>query len=126
MYLRPPREILSQLSANFFPPGGYSALETYLVRHVRDIQRCAPSRLMPTTEESYNDVFSGATVARIMTLDLSASLDLPLTAAIAMIQQSRFGCLPVVQGRELIGILSRSDLVDLLHRILSGQNPVCA
>ncbi len=81
---------------------------------------------MPTTEKSYNDVFSGATVARIMTLDLSVSPDLPLTAAIAMIQRSRFGCLPIVQGRELIGILSRSDLVDLLQRILPGQNPVCA
>lgn len=55
---------------------------------------------------------------------LSASPDLALTAAIAIIQQSRFGCLPVVQGHELIGILTCSDLVEFLQRILSGQNPV--
>ena len=91
----------------------------------RDIQRCAPSRLIPITEEGYNEVFAGTTVARVMTREpLSVSPDLPLPAAITLMQQSRFGCLPVVQGDELVGILTRSDLVDTLQRILSGQNPV--
>lgn len=91
----------------------------------RDIQRCAPSRLIPITEEAYNAVFAGTTVARVMTREpLSVSPDLPLTSAIALMQQSRFGCLPVVEGEELVGILTRSDLVDTLQRLLSGQNPV--
>ena len=91
----------------------------------RDIQRCAPSRLIPITEESYNAVFAGTTVARVMTRDpLSVSPDLPLSSAIALMQQSRYGCLPVVQGVELVGILTRSDLVDTLQRLLSNQSPV--
>ncbi len=91
----------------------------------RDIQRCAPSRLIAITEEGYNAVFAGTTVARVMTREpLSVSPDRPLTEAIALMQQSRFGCLPVVEGQELVGILTRSDLVDTLQRLLSGQNPV--
>jgi acetoin utilization protein AcuB len=91
----------------------------------RDVQRCAPSRLIPITEDGYNAVFSGTTVANVMTREpLSVSPDSPLLAAIALMQQSRFGCLPVVQEEKLVGILTRSDLVDTLQRILSGQTPV--
>lgn len=91
----------------------------------RDIQRCAPSRLIPISEEEYNRVFEGTTVARVMTRDpLSIEPDMPLPAAISLMQQSRFGCLPVVQDGSLVGILTRSDLVDTLSRILSGHNPV--
>jgi acetoin utilization protein AcuB len=91
----------------------------------RDIQRCAPSRLIPITEEGYNAVFAGTTVARVMTREpLSVSPALPLPAAIALMQQSRYGCLPVVQGEELVGILTRSDLVDTLQRLLAAQNPI--
>jgi len=40
----------------------------------RDIQRCAPSRLVPISEEGYNAVFEGTTVSRVMTRE-------PLTVA---------------------------------------------
>ncbi len=91
----------------------------------RDVQRCAPSRLIPISEEGYNRVFEGTTVARVMTREpLSVEPELPLAAAIALMQQSRFGCLPVVQDHGIVGILTRSDLVDTLNRFLSGQNPV--
>lgn len=88
----------------------------------RDIQRCAPSRLIPISEEGYNSVFSDTPVSRVMTRDpLSVEADTPLVDAIALMQQSRFGCLPVLDQGQLVGILTRSDLVDLLHRLLLGQ-----
>ena len=89
----------------------------------RDIQRCAPSRLIPVTEDVYNGVFAGNTVERVMTRDpQSVPPDLPLAEAIAQMQQARYGCLLVVdQQRQLVGILTRSDLVDALQRLLSGQ-----
>lgn len=89
----------------------------------RDIQRCAPSRLIPVTEDVYNGVFAGNTVERVMTRDpRSVSPDLPLAEAIAQMQQARYGCLLVVdQQDQLVGILTRSDLVDALQRLLSGQ-----
>jgi acetoin utilization protein AcuB len=58
----------------------------------RDIQRCAPSRLIPITEENYNAVFADTTVGRVMTREpLSVSPDTPLSAAIEIMQQSVLG-----------------------------------
>jgi acetoin utilization protein AcuB len=87
----------------------------------RDTQRCAPSRLIPISEEEYNAVFANTSVNRVMTRKpLSIAPDAPLLAAIESMQQTRYGCLPVVEGEQLVGILTRSDLVDVLQRVLSG------
>jgi acetoin utilization protein AcuB len=89
----------------------------------RDIQRSAPSRLIPITEEGYNEVFERNTVDRIMTRDpICISPDAVLADAIVLMQQSRCGSLPVVEGQELVGILTRGDLLDALHRILTGKS----
>jgi acetoin utilization protein AcuB len=89
----------------------------------RDIQRCAPSRLVPISEEGYNAVFADTTVNRVMTREpLTVSPDMPLTTAIGMMQQSRFGCLAVVENEVVVGILTRGDLVDALQRLLSGNS----
>jgi len=89
----------------------------------RDIQRCAPSRLLPISEEGYNAVFAGTTVNRVMTREpLTVSPDMPLVTAIGMMQQSRFGCLAVVENELVVGILTRGDLVDALQRLLSGNS----
>ncbi len=89
----------------------------------RDIQRCAPSRLIPIDEESYNAVFADTAVNTIMTRDpLTISPDAPLVTAIELMQQSRVGCLPVIENGALVGILTRSDLVDALQRMLSGNS----
>jgi acetoin utilization protein AcuB len=89
----------------------------------RDIQRSAPSRLIPITEEGYNAVFERNTVDRIMTRDpICISPDAILADAIVLMQQSRCGSLLVVQGQELVGILTRGDLLDALHRILTGKS----
>lgn len=89
----------------------------------RDIQRCAPSRLVPISEQGYNAVFAGTTVNRVMTREpLTVSPDAPLITAIGMMQQSRFGCLAVVENELVVGILTRSDLVDALQRLLSGKS----
>jgi len=89
----------------------------------RDIQRCAPSRLIPITEESYNAVFADTTVGRVMTRDpVSVLPDTPLLAAIDVMQQSRYGCLPVLENNQLVGILTRSDLLDALRRLLVGKS----
>jgi acetoin utilization protein AcuB len=89
----------------------------------RDIQRSAPSRLIPITEEGYNAVFEGNTVNRIMTREpVSISPDAVLAEAIVLMQQSRCGSLPVIEHDELVGILTRGDLLDALHRILTGKS----
>ena len=88
----------------------------------RDVQRCAPSRLIPITEEGYNAVFAQTSVDKIMTrAPETVSPGTPLVEAVALMQQSRFGCLPVLEGDAIVGILTRGDLMEALHRILSGK-----
>jgi acetoin utilization protein AcuB len=89
----------------------------------RDIQRSAPSRLIPITEEGYNAVFERNSVNRVMTRDpVVISPDAVLADAIVLMQQTRCGSLPVVENGELVGILTRGDLLDALHRILTGKS----
>jgi len=91
----------------------------------RDIQRCAPSRLIPISEEDYNAIFAETTVNRVMTRNpQTVSSTTPLATAIATMQQGRFGCLPVVDEGLVVGILTRSDLVEAFRRLLTGKSLV--
>jgi acetoin utilization protein AcuB len=89
----------------------------------RDIQRCAPSRLIPVTEEVYNSVFANTNVERVMTRDpQTVSSAETVLAGITRMQQAKCGCLPVVDQGVLVGILTRGDLLDALQRLLVGQS----
>ena len=86
----------------------------------RDIQRCAPSRLIPITEDGYNAVFANTKVERIMTREPKfVSSSTPLLEAMGVMQQGRYGCLPIVDEGVLVGILTRSDLMDAFKRMLT-------
>jgi acetoin utilization protein AcuB len=88
----------------------------------RDIQRCAPSRLIPITEQGYNAVFAETRVNKVMTREpQTVSPSTPLIEAVASMQESRFGCLPVLEDGAIVGILTRGDLMEALHRMLSGK-----
>lgn len=89
----------------------------------RDIQRCAPSRLIPISEQSYNAVFADTTVDRVMTRnpETISSTD-TLLAALTRMRLAKCGCFPVVDDGSLVGILTRGDLLDALERLLSGKS----
>jgi acetoin utilization protein AcuB len=90
----------------------------------RDIQRCAPSRLIPISEASYNAVFADTTVEWVMTRnpETVSSTD-TLIAALTRMRLAKCGCFPVVDEGALVGILTRGDLLDALERLLSGKSP---
>jgi acetoin utilization protein AcuB len=88
----------------------------------RDLQRCAPSRLIPITEDAYNEVFAKTLVERVMTRDpQTVSSMTSLREAVSQMQQTKYGCLPVVDNDALVGILTRGDLIDALEQLLSGN-----
>ncbi|MBZ5703002.1 MAG: CBS domain-containing protein [Acidobacteriia bacterium] len=88
----------------------------------RDLQRYAPSRLVSITEQEYNAVFTSTLVGRVMTPNpRTISPTATLLEAIAVFQELRHGCLPVVNGARLVGILTRWDLVEAFRQVLNGE-----
>ena len=88
----------------------------------RDIHRCAPSLLENISPEQYNAVFQRTPLARVMVRDLvTVSPETPLRDAAAILHEHKFGCLPVVEDGLLVGIITITDMLGVLHRLLAGE-----
>ena len=85
----------------------------------RDVLRCSPSLLSEITQEEYNAIFENTPIERVMTRDpMSVTPDSPIRDAILLMLDRKMGCLPVVEGARLVGILTRSDLLNVLVNLL--------
>ncbi len=88
----------------------------------RDVLRCSPSLLSEITQDEYNAIFENTPIARVMTRDpISVAPDSPIRDAIALMMERKMGCLPVVEGERLVGILTRSDLLNVLISLLPAS-----
>ncbi len=88
----------------------------------RDIGRLSPSLLTKISPEEYNSIFENTPLAKVMTRDpVSVTPETPIRAAAALLQEKKFGCLPVVEGRRLVGIITVTDMLGVLLRLL-GDN----
>lgn len=87
----------------------------------RDILRCSPSLLSNIGQDEYNAIFENTLVERVMNrTPKTIPPDLPIRDAIALMIEHKVGCLPVVEGESIVGILTRSDLIHLLARMIDG------
>ena len=85
----------------------------------RDVQRCAPSLLSPITQEEYNSIFENTPIERVMFRNpLTVTPDSPIRDAVALMLDRKVGCLPVVEGERVVGILTRSDVLSLVMSFL--------
>ena len=85
----------------------------------RDVLRCSPSLLSEITQEEYNAIFENTPIERVMTRNpMSVAPDSPIRDAILLMLDRKMGCLPVVEGARLVGILTRSDLLNVLVNLL--------
>ena len=58
------------------------------------------------------------TVEEVMTHDVfTVEPETPLATAVALLRHHRIGSLPVVKAKQLVGIITRSDILDF---VLSG------
>jgi acetoin utilization protein AcuB len=98
----------------------------------RDVKQFTPSLLSRTSAEEYNQVMETTPISRVMTKNpMTLSPDQPIFDAVQILYRKRVGCMPVVENDELVGIVTTTDLLGLLIRImeekgLGGAGPSAA
>ena len=85
----------------------------------RDIRDAYPTSMMINRGKEIDNFAGKITVEEVMTHDLFiVRPETPLAAAVGLLRRHRIGSLPVVKDRQLIGIITRSDILDF---VLSGS-----
>ncbi|MGH9776199.1 MAG: CBS domain-containing protein [Candidatus Acidiferrales bacterium] len=88
----------------------------------RDVSRLAPSRLEKITAEEYNSVLDATVLESVMTAHpVTVTLATPVIEAVALLHRRKLGCLPVVDGEKLAGIITVTDMLEILYRLLGGK-----
>ena len=87
----------------------------------RDIKRASPSILQGIDKNEFEQLMDDTPVSRIMTREpFTVNENTPLAEAVSILVERKFGSLPVVDGRELIGIFTEIDALKILLDTLNG------
>jgi len=88
----------------------------------RDIKRASPSILQGIDKNEFEQLMEDTPVSRIMTREpFTVTASTPLVEAVAILIEKKFGSLPVVDGRELIGIFTEIDALKILLDTLNKK-----
>jgi acetoin utilization protein AcuB len=86
----------------------------------RDIRDAYPTSMMIQHGEEIDKFGEAHTVEEVMTFNvITVPPDAPLREAVGLLRRHRIGALPVVKEGEVVGIITRSDVLDFL---LSGKS----
>ena len=92
-----------------------------LVTH-RDLLAYAVSALAEIEPEERSELESSILVGQIMSTDVTTvSPQTLLRTAAAMLYENKFGCLPVLEGPQLVGILTEADFLKLAIALLADE-----
>src|SRR5919112_5945066 len=84
----------------------------------RDIRDAYPTSLMIGHTKEIDEFAESYSVEEVMTHDVfTVEPETPLASAVALLRHHRIGSLPVIKGKQLVGIITRSDILDF---VLSG------
>ena len=84
----------------------------------RDIRDAYPTSMMINLGKEIDRFADSVTVEEVMTHDVMVVRpDTPLTTAVGLLRRHRIGSLPVLRNGRLVGIVTRSDILDF---VLSG------
>lgn len=88
----------------------------------RDVRDAYPTSMMINRAEEIDRFAEKITVEEVMTHDLFVVRpETPLSTAVGLLRRHRIGSLPVVKNRQLVGIITRSDILDFVLR--NGRAP---
>ncbi len=83
----------------------------------RDIRDAYPTSLMIDRTEAIDRFADKVTVETVMTHDVFiVRPETPLMTAVALLRRHRIGSLPVIKDKNLVGIITRSDILDFVLR----------
>ncbi|MBI2682923.1 MAG: CBS domain-containing protein [Acidobacteriales bacterium] len=89
----------------------------------RDVSRLSPSILSGPTEDDYNKLFETTPVASVMTKNpITIAADAPVSEAVQVLYEKRIGGLLVVDNGDLSGIITVTDMLNLLNEMLAGKS----
>lgn len=89
----------------------------------RDVKRFAPGVMSGVSSGKYNEIMESTPLSRVMTRDpMTLKPDQDVSDAAETLSTKRFGCLPVVDHGKLVGIITTSDLLRLMARILKDKS----
>ena len=106
-------------------------LDQYRIRHLlvmdgkrlvgivtdRDLRQAAPSSKSPLTISERQEFMDELKVVEVMSRKLiTASPDTTVREAARVMVSEKIGCLPVVNGNQLVGIVTETDLLEMLVR----------
>jgi len=116
--LRHARERLAKYRINQLPV----VVDDKLVGIVtdRDVRDAYPSSLRLFYGKDIDEFGDSHTVEEVMTYNVvTVTPDTSIREAAQLLRQQRFGALPVVEDGKLVGIITRSDLLDAM---LAGKS----
>lgn len=88
----------------------------------RDVKRFAPGVLSGVTSGKYNEIMESTPLSRVMTRDpMTLKPDQDVADAAEIFSTKRFGCLPVVENGKLVGIVTTTDMLRLMARIMKDK-----
>jgi len=89
----------------------------------RDLLRAAASSLAGLHEEDARTFKRQIRVDQIMSRNIAvAKPETMLRDAAKLMRANKISCLPVVEGERLVGLVTETDLVDVLISALEGQD----
>ncbi|MEK6660787.1 MAG: CBS domain-containing protein [candidate division NC10 bacterium] len=83
----------------------------------RDLRQAAPSSKSPLTISERQEFMDELKVLEVMSRKLiTASPTTTIREAARVMVREKIGCLPVVDGNQLVGIVTQADLLEMLVR----------
>jgi acetoin utilization protein AcuB len=88
----------------------------------RDIRDAYPTSMLINRGEEIDRFAEKITVEEVMTHDLFiVRPETPLATAVGLLRRHRIGSLPVVKNKKLVGIITRSDILDFVLDVPGGR-----